>query len=167
MAEFDDFTIDDRIAGLKDDLIMVDKERAEQMTRQRFDININTNDEFFNLQQEEFAFPSPRSSPIKIEHKNEPIWSSNVNEKKKKALETLEKLSNELENDFKEDDKLKISENFFKRERRKRKRTQTIENEKEEKKESNTDVRSLVFILTIIFGVYVTIGLGKAYLKNL
>jgi len=164
MAEFDDFTIDDRIAGLKDELIKVDKERAKQMMlRQRFD-NINTNDEFFNLQQEEFAFPSPRN-PIKIEHKNEPIWSSNVNEKKKKALETLEKLSNELENEFKENDKLKVSENQKKRERRKR--TQLVENEKEEKKESNTDVKALVFILTIIFGVYVTIGLGKAYLKNL
>jgi hypothetical protein len=161
MAEFDDFTIDDRIAGLKDELIKVDKERAEQMTRQRFD-NINTNDEFFNLQRE-FAFPSPRSL-IKIEQKNEPIWSSNVNEKKKKALETLEKLSNELENEFKEDDKLKVSEN---KKRERKKRTQTVKNEKEEKKESNTDVRALVFVLTIIFGVYVTIGLGKAYLKNL
>jgi hypothetical protein len=162
MAEFDDFTIDDRIAGLKDELIKVDKERAEQMMlRQRFD-NINTNDEFFNLQRE-FAFPSPRSL-IKIEQKNEPIWSPDVNEKKKKALETLEKLSNELENEFKEDDKLKVSES---KKRERKKRTQKVENENEEKKESNTDVRALVFVLTIIFGVYVTIGLGKAYLKNL
>lgn len=173
MADFDDFTVDDRIAGLKEELMKVDKERAEQMARQRLNLDFkvkDNKDEFFNW-QDEFAPPSLK---IEIQNKNEPLrsqWSSSdVSEKKKKALETLEKLSSELETEsnLKQHEVINEKQGVVKKKKRtvRTVRTGRVTVE-DEKAESDTDVKALVFILTSIFAVYVTIGLGNAYLKNL
>lgn len=168
MADFDDFTVDDRIAGLKEELMKVDKERAEQMARQRLDLDFkvkDNKDEFFNW-QDEFA---PSSLDIEIQDKNEPLrshWSSAESEKKKKALETLEKLSSELETESNLKQHIIGEKQEVGKKKKRTVRSVRVKVE-EEKAESDTDVKALVFILTSIYAVYVTIGLGNAYLKNL
>jgi hypothetical protein len=136
----DDYSIDDRIQGLKPVLIEVDKERSAELKKRNF-ISFDEN--------ENEGKPNAKLTEIGAAWSWK-LFGPEAEQKKQEALKQLEALSLELE---------------LEHENEKPKRV-TIEKSNPIKDYVVPDVYMLIIFLSLLlYVVYVLIGLGKAHIK--
>lgn len=186
----DDFeVVDERIEALKKNTIQSEIKRNQELNLIRTNNNDSNLNLFFDLQNKEFVFNDENNdfvndnfvnnNDLVIENTTTEINNFDNNnkifhwndvqqfDKKRKALENLEKFSEELETEFsKKDTKIVYDKNHDKNNIKKPSKLQNVTSKKQinSYKISNT-VILILLTLSLLYVIYVTVGLGTSYLK--